>query len=95
MPINKDKQKVIDLSSDLVIAIYPGYYSKKMPSIGFSCGWYNKNTNYCVEWGNLRTRADANEVLRLAYPNAEIINFETVPITRNHSSDIRPMRRVK
>lgn len=89
------QQKVVDSNSDLVIAIYPGYFSEKMSSVGFSCGWYNKKTNYCLEWGNHKTRVEANEVLRLAYPNAEIINFETVPITRRHSSDIRPMRRVK
>jgi hypothetical protein len=86
------KPKVVDSSTDLVIAVYPGYFSKKIQNFGFSCGWYNEATNYCTEWGNYKNREEANEILRAAYPNAKILNLENMPITRNHSSDIRPIK---
>lgn len=86
------KQKVVNSSSDLVIAVYPGYFSKKIQNFGFSCGWYNEKTNYCAQWGNYSTREEANEILRAAYPNAKILNLKDVPVTRHHSSDIRPIK---
>lgn len=80
-------QKVVDQSADLVLAIYPGYFGKKIGKFGFSVGWYNEKNNYSIEWGNFKRREKAELILRAAYPNAKIINLEKYPKTSKHEAE--------
>ncbi len=69
------------------LAIYPAYHGEKIGKFGFGVGWYRKKENYCFEWGNFKTREEANKVLIKEYPDAEIVNLDKYPRTINHSEE--------
>ncbi len=54
------------------IAIFPVFI--RGMAMGFSFGWLLES-NYCLVWGNCKTREKANELLKREYPKAEIINL--------------------
>ena len=57
------------------IAIFPAIYPK-LGQVGYSVGWL-LDSNYCLVWGNYKTRERANEIMKKEYPEHEIVNFKT------------------
>ena len=57
------------------LAIFPCYPTYlKGEQFGYSVGWMNGD--YCLVWGNWKTREKAEEVLKKEYPEHEIVHFE-------------------
>jgi hypothetical protein len=50
---------------------------------GFSLGWYFKDDKgeYCIVFGNCKTREHANEVLKREKPDVELVNLDYEPPT--------------